>query len=151
MSFQIVGTGRSNPAFVLTNEMVSKIVDTDDEWITSRTGIKTRFISTNETLEDLATEASKRALESAGIEGREVDLIICSTFHGEYLTPSLSCLIQLNIGASCPAFDINAACTGFVYGLDIADAYFSSGKAETILVVAAEAMTRHIDWSDRST
>ena len=151
MSFQIVGTGRSTPALVLTNDMISQIVDTDDEWITSRTGIKSRFISTDETIEDLATEATKRALESAGIDGHEIDLIICSSFHGEYLSPSLSCLIQRNIGASCPAFDINAACTGFVYGLDVADAYFSSGKAETILVIAAEVMTRHIDWSDRST
>lgn len=151
MSFQIIGTGRAHPKLVLTNEMVSKLVDTDDEWITSRTGIKTRYISTDETIEELSVKAADNALKKAGISGSEIDLIICSTMQGDYMSPSLSCLIQKDIGAHCPAFDVNAACSGFLYALDIADAYISSGKADTVLVVAAEQMSRHIDWTDRAT
>jgi 3-oxoacyl-[acyl-carrier-protein] synthase-3 len=131
--------------------MVSEIVDTTDEWITSRTGIKTRYVSTTETLLDLAVEASKKALASAGIESKDLDMIICSTIKGDYVTPSMACLIQRDIEAKCPSFDFNAACSGFVYGLDMADAYIRAGKAETILLVSAEAMTRHIDWTDRAT
>ena len=151
MSFQIVGTGRATPDLVLTNEMVSKLVETDDEWITSRTGIKTRYISTHETMEELSTNAALNAIIKAGIAGSDIDLIICSTLQGDYICPSLSCLIQRNIAASCPAFDINAACSGFLYALDIADAYIASGKLETVLVVATEMMSRHIDWTDRAT
>lgn len=131
--------------------MVSEIVDTSDEWITARTGIKTRFVSTTETLTDLGAQAAQRALEAAGIESGDVDLILCSTLQGDLVTPSLACLIQKEIGASCPAFDMNAACSGFVYALDTADAYIRAGKAETVLVVSAEAMTRHVDWTDRAT
>ncbi|MDD4583140.1 MAG: beta-ketoacyl-ACP synthase 3, partial [Eubacteriales bacterium] len=151
MSFQIVGTGRANPALVLTNEMVSKLVDTNDEWIVTRTGINTRYVSTDETLLDLSVEAANNALNKAGIEGKDLDLIICSTLEGDYITPSLSCLVQREIGAVCPAVDINAACSGFIYGLDMADAYITSDKAETILLIGAEMMTRHLDWKDRST
>jgi 3-oxoacyl-[acyl-carrier-protein] synthase-3 len=151
MSFQIVGTGRAHPALVLTNDMLAELINTSDEWITTRTGIKSRYVSTVETLEDLSTKSAERALEKAGVKAEELDLIICSTMKGDYATPSLACLIQKNIGADCAAFDANAACSGFVYGLDIADAYMASGKAETVLVVAAEMMTRHLDWKDRST
>lgn len=131
--------------------MVSEIVDTSDEWITARTGIKSRFVSTTETLASLSAQAAERALASAGIEAKSLDLILCSTMQSDYASPSLACLVQRDIGAKCPAFDMNAACSGFVYALDAADAYIRSGKAETVLVVAAEAMTRHLDWSDRAT
>jgi 3-oxoacyl-[acyl-carrier-protein] synthase-3 len=151
MSFQIIGTGRAHPTMQLTNEMLSKIVDTTDEWITTRTGIKTRYVSTNETMLDLSVSAANNALKKAGIKGADLDLIICSTVQADYATPSLSCLVQRETEANCPSFDINAACSGFIYGLDIADGYIKSGKAENILVIGAEMMTRHLDWTDRST
>lgn len=151
MSFQIAGTGRAHPAKVLTNEMLSSMVDTTDEWIVSRTGINTRYVCTDETLLDLSKEAAQKALEKAGMSPKDLDLIICSTMKGDYATPSMACLVQKEIGADCPAFDLNAACSGFLYGLDAADAYMASGKAETVLVIGAEMMTRHLDWSDRAT
>lgn len=151
MSFQIAGTGRAYPALVLTNEMVSRMVDTNDEWITSRTGIKTRYICTEETLLELSVKAAENALKKAGMPASDIDLIICSTIQGDYMTPSLSCLVQRDLGAKCAAVDINAACSGFLYALDIADAYFASGKVNNVLVVAAEMMSRHIDWTDRAT
>lgn len=151
MSFQIIGTGRAHPKFVLDNDTISKIVDTDNEWIVSRTGINTRYVSTNETITDLSVEAAKKALEKSGVLAKDLDLIVCSTMKGDYACPSLACLVQRDIGANCPAVDLNAACTGFIYGLDMADAYISSEKAETILIIGAEMMTRHLDWEDRST
>lgn len=151
MSFQIVGTGRAHPAHVLTNQMLSELVETSDEWITTRTGISSRYVSTDETLEDLATLAAKRALEKSGVFAKDLDFIICSTMKGDYVTPSLACLVQRNIEATCPAVDVNAACSGFVYGLDLADSYMKSDKAKTILVIGAEMMTRHLDWNDRAT
>lgn len=151
MSFQIIGTGRSHPEFVLNNGMLSEIVDTDNEWIVSRTGINTRYVSTHETITDLSVKASLLALERSGLSVNDLDLIICSTMKGDYACPSLACLVQKEIGAKCPAVDLNAACSGFIYGLDMADAYISSDKADKILIVGAEVMTRHLDWNDRST
>lgn len=117
MSFSIIGTGRAHPEFVLTNDMLSTFLDTSDEWISTRTGIKSRYIATTETLCDLACAAADRALEHAGIGAEQLDLIICSTIQGDFQTPSLSCQVQAEIGAACPAFDLNAACSGFIYGL----------------------------------
>lgn len=151
MSFQIIGTGRSHPEFVLSNGMLAEIVDTDDQWIVSRTGINTRYVSTHETITELSIDAAHRALEKAGLSGGDLDLIICSTMKADYACPSLSCLIQKEINANCPAMDLNAACSGFIYAMDVADGYISSGKARTILIIGAEMMTRHLDWSDRST
>jgi len=151
MSFQIIGTGRAHPEFVLDNEMLSKVVDTNDEWIVTRTGINTRYVSTDETITELSVKAAKKALVKASLTGKDLDLILCSTMKGDYACPSLACLVQRDIGADCPAVDLNAACSGFIYALDQADAYISSGKAETILIIAAEMMTRHLDWTDRAT
>ncbi len=151
MSFQIIGTGRAHPEFVLDNEMLSKVVDTNDEWIVTRTGINTRYVSTDETITELSVKAAKKALVKASLTGKDLDLILCSTMKGDYACPSLACLLQRDIGADCPAVDLNAACSGFMYALDQADAYISSGKAETILIIAAEMMTRHLDWTDRAT
>ncbi|HPO04816.1 MAG TPA: beta-ketoacyl-ACP synthase III [Bacillota bacterium] len=151
MSFQIIGTGRAHPEFVLDNEMLSKVVDTNDEWIVTRTGINTRYVSTDETITELSVKAAKKALVKASLTGKDLDLILCSTMKGDYACPSLACLVQRDIGADCPAVDLNAACSGFMYALDQADAYISSGKAETILIIAAEMMTRHLDWTDRAT
>lgn len=151
MSFQIIGTGRAHPEFVLDNEMLSKVVDTNDEWIVTRTGINTRYVSTDETITELSVKAAKKALVKASLTGKDLDLILCSTMKGDYACPSLACLVQRDIGADCPTVDLNAACSGFMYALDQADAYISSGKAETILIIAAEMMTRHLDWTDRAT
>lgn len=151
MSFQVIGTGRMVPEFTLSNEQLSTMVDTSDEWITTRTGIKNRFILQDETLSEIAGIAANRALQNAGIEAKELDLIICSTIQGDYVIPSLACMIQKEIGASCPAFDVNAACSGFIYALDIAESYFARGKVKNVLVIAAEAISRYADWRDRST
>lgn len=151
MSFQVIGTGRMVPEFTLSNEQLSTMVDTSDEWITTRTGIKNRFILQDETLSEIAGIAANRALQNAGIEAKELDLIICSTIQGDYVIPSLACMIQKEIGASCPAFDVNAACSGFIYALDIAESYFARGKVKNVLVIAAEAISRFADCRDRST
>ena len=148
---RIIGTGRAHPAKVVTNAMLEQFLDTSDEWIKERTGISERRVITSEKLEDLAAEASRLAIEDAGIEAKDIDYIICSNVVNEYVTPALSCIVQGKIGAKCACVDLNAACSGFVYALDMADDRIRSGKAKNILVVAAEEPTRMVDWSDRST
>ncbi len=148
---RILGTGSALPAYTLTNERLTEFLDTSDEWIRTRTGIQTRQVITDETLLDLATQAARRALEDAHIEVTELDYILCSTVQADLVTPSLGCLLQGALGATCPAVDINGACAGFIYALDLADAYLKAGKAGKMLVVSAEAMTRLVDWTDRST
>lgn len=151
MSFRITGTGSGVPACSKTNDDLAKIVETSDEWITTRTGIKSRYIMTTETLTELSVTAAQNALKMAGVCADELDLILVSTIRGDYLTPSLACVLQNELGAKCPAFDINAACSGFLYALDIADAYYARGGIEKVLVVSAEAMSKMLDWTDRST
>lgn len=151
MSFRIAGTGYAVPEYRLTNEQLTHMVDTSDEWITSRCGIKSRRICMQEKLSDIAVEAAKQALSWAKTESGALDLILCATMQGDYVTPSLACVIQKEIGAACPAFDINAACTGFLYALDVAAGYFARKRARKILVVAAECMSKHVDWTDRTT
>lgn len=151
MSFNIMGTGSCVPQKIVDNDSLTKIVDTSDEWITTRTGIKERRVCDGETITSLAIQAAKSALENAGKNAQDLDLIICSTIEGEYITPSLACLVQKGIGASCPAFDLNAACSGFLYALEVAASFFDAGRAERILIVSAETMSRFTDWSDRAT
>lgn len=151
MSFKIIGTGSCIPQLKKTNDDLAKIMDTSDEWIVSKTGIKSRYILGSEKLSDLATKAALDSLKDSGINSSELDLIICSTMQGDYITPSLACIIQQNIGATCPAFDINAACSGFVYALDIACGYFERKKVKKVLIISAEAMSRHLNWDDRAT
>ncbi len=151
MNFQIIGTGSSHPACVKTNDDLAKLVDTSDEWITTRTGIRSRYISTGETLADLSCDAAQKALENAGVTPQELDLIICSTIRGDYMTPSLACIVQQRIGATCPAFDLNAACSGFVYSLDVAAGFFSRGTVKKVLIISAEMMSKMVDWNDRAT
>lgn len=148
---KIIGTGRAHPAKVVTNAMLEKFLDTSDEWIVERTGIKERKLISNERLEDLAAKASLLAIEDAGLKPQDIDYIICSNVVNEYITPSLSCIVQGAIGAKCACVDINVACSGFVYALDMADDRIKSGKAKNILVLAAEEPTRMVDWSDRAT
>ena len=151
LSFKINGTGSSCPKKVVTNDDLTLFLDTSDEWITTRTGVKERRVCTDEKINDLALESAKQALENAKIDAKDLDLIITATMGGDYVTPSTACCIQKEIGAICPAFDINAACSGFIYALDIANNYFFRDDIKNILVVVAENMTKYLDWTDRGT
>ncbi|NLK17101.1 MAG: ketoacyl-ACP synthase III [Clostridiales bacterium] len=151
MSLMITGTGSCAPSSSAGNVFFERLVDTTDEWITARTGIKNRHIISGETLSELATAAARRALESAGTEAAELDLIICATMQGDYIIPSMGCVVQREIGATCPAFDLNAACAGFLFALDVADGLISSGKYNKILIVCSDQLSKFIDYSDRST
>ena len=148
---RVIGTGSARPAKVVTNAMLEGMLDTSDEWIRERTGIVERRVISSERLEELAIEAAKRAIEDAGVSPADIDYIICSNVVNEYVTPALSCIVQGAIGAKCACVDINVACSGFVYALDMADDRIKSGKAKNILVLAAEEPTRMVDWSDRAT
>ena len=130
--------------------MLEKFLDTSDEWIKTRTGMSERRVISSEKLEDLAAEASLQAIADAGLKPTDIDYIICSNVVNEYITPGLSCIVQGAIGAKCACVDVNAACSGFIYALDMADDRLKSGKAKNILVVAAEEPTRMVDWNDRS-
>ena len=151
MSFQVIGTGSAAPACVKTNDDLSEFLETSDEWIRTRTGIRERRICTSETMSDLTEHAAKLALENAGIDAKELDLILCTTVRGDYMTPSQACVIQKRIGATCPAFDLNAACSGFLYALDVAESYFFCKKVKKVLVVSSEVMSKLVNWTDRST
>lgn len=151
MNYTIIGTGSALPSHVETNNNLSKFIDTTDEWIFTRTGIKERHICKDENLTEISYRAAEAALTDAGVSAKDLDLIICATMRGEFITPSLACLLQEKLGATCPAFDLNAACTGFIYALDVAAAYFARGAVKKVLVVAADAMSKLIDWTDRST
>lgn len=151
MSFTILGTGKAVPEYIMTNDELSTMVDTNDEWIKTRTGIAERHICKKETITELTVRAARAALENADVKAEELDLIICSTMRGENITPSQGCMIQREIGASCPAFDVNAACSGFVYALDIAAGYFARKKVKKVLVVSMDNLSNIIDWKDRST
>lgn len=148
---KIIGTGSAYPKRTITNDHLAQLMDTSDAWIRERTGICTRQVITEETLEDLAAEAAQKALDDAGINATELDYIICSNVVNEYVTPSVASLVEGKIGAICPCVDLNAACTGFIYAIDYAEALLQTGRATNILVMAAEEPTRMVDWNDRST
>ena len=147
---KIIGTGSVIPKKVVTNDMLSEFLDTSDAWIYPRTGIKCRHVISDEKLEDLAIEAAQKALDDAGMKAGELDFIICSNVVNEYVTPSLSCIIQGGIGATCPCIDINCACAGFIYALDMAESYSKAGKVKNVLIVCAEEPTRMTSWKDRN-
>ncbi len=151
MSFSILGTGKAVPDYILTNDELSTIVETNDEWIRTRTGIEERRICKNETITELCVKAANEAIADAGITPEQLDLIICSTMRGENLTPSQGCMIQKEIGAKCPAFDLNAACSGFIYALDVADGYFVRKKVKHVLIVSMDNLSNITNWKDRST
>lgn len=131
--------------------MLSQFLDTSDEWIKTRTGVSSRFVISDEKLEDLAAEAAEKALKDAGIKAGDLDFIICSNVVNEYITPQLSCIIQGAIGATCPCIDINCACAGFIHAVEMAEAFYQAGKVRNVLIVCAEEPTRMTDWSDRRT
>ncbi len=151
---KIAGIGAGVPKKVLTNFDLEKIVDTSDEWISTRTGIKERRVSTeDEYTSTLATEAGKKALEESGIAPEDVEMIILSTCTEDYsLFPSTACVVQKNLGLkNAAAFDLNAACSGFVYGLVTANSYIASGSYKNVLLIAADTLTKFVDWKDRTT
>jgi len=150
---RITGTGSYLPAKILTNADLAGTVDTSDEWILQRTGIRERHIAAdNEKASDLALQASRRALEMAGIAADQLDLIIVATTTPDMVFPSTACILQSKLGVkNMPAFDVQAVCSGFVYALNTADLYIKSGQYEHILVVGAEVYSRILDWSDRGT
>ena len=150
---RIIGTGSYLPAKVLTNADLAGTVDTSDEWILQRTGIRERHIAAdNENASDLALQASRRALEMAGIAADQLDLIIVATTTPDMVFPSTACILQSKLGVkNMPAFDVQAVCSGFVYALNTADLYIKSGQYKHILVVGAEVYSRILDWSDRGT
>lgn len=151
MSFQILGTGSFLPQRVVTNEDLSQMVETSDEWITKRVGVKERHVCTTESNADMAAAAAAQALEAAGVQASELDLIIGTSVSADSISPGVACMVQNRLGAACPAFDINAACPGFLFGLEIASGFFSRGTVKKMLVVSSERMSGLIDWTDRST
>ena len=148
---KIIGTGSAHPTCKVTKEMLEQFLETTDEWITERTGIKERLVISSEKLEDLAVEAANKALEDANLTAADIDFIICSNVVNEYVTPALSCIIQGQLGATCPTVDINAACAGFLFAMDIADDKLRAKKAKNILIVCAEEPSRMVSWQNRST
>ena len=149
---KIKGVGSYVPSRVVTNDDLSNLVDTSNEWIVERTGIYERRISEGEDTTDIAYKAAKIALEDSGIKGEELDLIIVATITPDYFTPSVACMIQKKLNArNATAFDINAACTGFIYALEVGESLLKTGRYKKALIIGAETLSKIVDWSDRST
>ncbi|MCX7834875.1 MAG: ketoacyl-ACP synthase III [bacterium] len=149
----LAGTGRALPETIISNYDLEKIVDTSDEWIVTRTGIRTRFVAkTGSATSDLCAQAGKIALERANLSADELDFIIVGTVTGDMKFPSTAVYVQSKLGAKkATAFDIAAACTGFIYGMDLADSFIRTGKATKVLVIGGEILTSMLDWEDRAT
>lgn len=149
---RILGTGSALPKKIVTNDDLALVMDTSDEWIRSRTGIERRHIAVEETTTSLAVEAAKRAIDRARLSVLEIDLIIGATVSPDYIFPTLACEIQAAVGAKrATAFDLGAGCSGFLFALATADAYFKTGRYHNALLVGAETLSKMMDWSDRST
>ena len=148
----IAGVGSSLPPKIVPNTWFETLVDTDDAWIRERTGIEARHFAADDVqTSDLAVEAANAALEAAGVAPEQLDMIIVATITGDTVFPATSVWVQQKLGVSCPAFDINAACSGFSYGLSTASAFITAGTADTILLIGAEIFSRILDFTDRST
>lgn len=148
----IGGVGKYTPCKKVTNDDLSEIVDTNDEWVSSRTGIKSRYISSGEDTSYMAAKASLKAIENANISALDVDLIVLATCTPDMFTPSTACIVQSIIGAkNAMAFDIGAACSGFIYGLDVAKSLMKSNNYKNALVIGAENLSKFMDWQDRTT
>lgn len=149
---RLVGSGSYLPPNIVTNDDLAKIVDTSDTWIQERTGIRQRHIATSESTLDLAEQAALQALAAAGKKAQEIDLIIVATTTPDRIFPSTATLLQARLGmAGCPAFDLQAVCSGFVYGLAVVNAFIKTGLCKNALLVGAETLSRLVDWTDRST
>ena len=152
MGTRIIGTGSCLPKTVVTNDDLSRIMDTSDEWISSRTGIRERHLAKEETTASMSVEAAKRAMENAGVTADEIDLIIVGTVSADHVTPACACEVQAAVGADrAVAFDVNAACSGFMFALNIAHVYLQAGIYRTALILGAETLSKIMDWDDRST
>ncbi len=152
MNAKIIGTGCQLPAYAADNNYLSTLVETSDEWITERTGIRMRHLAQKETTTSLSVDAAEKALASAGMQAADIDLLIVATITADTETPSTACRVQAEIGAvNAVAFDINAACSGFLYALHIADAFIKSGVYKNALLIGAETLSKLVDWTDRGT
>jgi len=151
MAIKILGTGYYVPENVVTNDDLSKMVDTNDEWIMQRVGVSERRISVGETAADFAVNASVKALENANLKAEDLDLIIAATITSETVCPTVAGSVQKRIGANCPAFDISSACSGFMFALDTAVSYIARGNYKNVLVIGAERLSKIVDWTDRGT
>ena len=149
---KIIGTGSALPKKVVSNDDLAKIMDTSDEWISSRTGIRKRHIATTETTVSLSVDAAKAALKASNTKPEEIDLIIAATVSHDNIVPTLACQVQAELGATnAVAFDLVAACSGFLFGLATADAYMKTGKFHKAIIIGAEVLSKIMDWDDRST
>ena len=152
MTIRILGTGSCLPENVVTNDDLAKIMDTSDEWISSRTGIRQRHLVKDETTAGMSAKAAEQALEEAGMKAEDIDLLIVGTLSPDHVTPSCACEVQSMIRAvNAVAFDINAACSGFMYAMNTAYAYIHSGIYKNALIIGAETLSKIMDWNDRST
>ena len=152
MNAKIKGTGYCLPAFRADNDYLATLVETSDEWITERTGIRTRYLAGEETTVTMAADAAKKALQQAKVDPENVELVIVATISGDTVTPSTACRVQALIGADhAVAFDINAACSGFLYAIHMADACIKSGMYKNALLIGAETLSKLVDWTDRGT
>ncbi len=148
---KILGTGSALPSKIVTNDMLSEFLDTSDEWIVPRTGIRSRHVMSSEKIEDLGAEAARKALEMSGLKPEDIDYCICSNVISDYITPGLGCVIGSMIGLECPCVDVNCACPGLIYSMDIAESHYRAGKVKNVLIICAEQPSRMCDWSDRAT
>ncbi len=149
---KIIGFGKYLPDNIVTNDDLSKIMDTSDEWIFSRTGIKERHFTTEENTSALCTKVAENILESTKVKAEEIDLIIVATLTPDYLTPSVACIVQKNIGAvKAACFDLNSACSGFVYAMSVADKFIKAGTYKKVLVLGGEVLSKVLDFKDRTT
>jgi 3-oxoacyl-[acyl-carrier-protein] synthase-3 len=150
---RIAGTGSYVPGKVLTNSDLEKMVETSDEWITARSGIKQRRITVNEKTYEVAAKAARKALKAAGVSARELDLVIVGTVTSDMVFPSTACFVQAQLGvrSGVPAFDVSAACSGFLYAQDVAEKYIRAGISEKALVIGVDIFSRIVDWKDRTT
>lgn len=149
---RILGTGSALPKNIVSNDDLAQIMDTSDEWIRTRTGIETRHIAVEETTTSLSIAAAQSALEAANLQAEDIDLILASTVSGDNVIPMLSCEVQAALGAKkAVAFDLGVACSGFLFALATADAYFSTGRFKTALLIGAETLSKLMDWNDRGT
>lgn len=152
MNAKIIGTGWELPAYEADNDYLSTIMDTSDEWITERTGIRKRHLVKEETTTSLAAAAAGKALKASGLKAEQIDLLIVATITSDTETPSTACRVQAELGAvHAVAFDINAACSGFLYAIHTADAFIRSGIYKNALLIGAETLSKLVDWTDRST
>lgn len=146
---KIIGTGSSLPSLTVTNDDLATFLDTNDAWISSRTGIQARHLLSTESLYDLAVDASNKAIQASGLRPDQIDFLLVSNVANQHVTPGLSCIIQKRIGVTCAGLDINVACAGFVNALMLADSMIKAGHAKNILIVCAEEPTKYCNWHER--